>query len=223
MFWIIFASALITTASILVASLNICAQVFLKSKCKIKSNTKVALTFDDGPHPTNTPELLDTLKALNIKATFFVIGERAHKYPEIIKRIVNEGHTLGQHSYYHRKNFGALSSTKIEKELQQSIDTIEQITGVRPSYFRPPFGVTNPNIAKAVKTLGLTSIGWSLRSYDTTYTPEMVVNKLTKKAKAGDIILMHDHLESTSQSVKTIVREYRKNGLDFVNLDDSIL
>lgn len=195
------------------ASLNICAQVFLKSKCKIEDQNTIALTFDDGPHPQYTPDLLDVLKELDVKATFFVIGYKAEQYPEIIKRIVGEGHTLGHHSYCHKNNFAWLSTQKVKEEIQKTIDLLESISGKKSIYFRPPFGVTNPNIARAVKELKLTSVGWSLRSYDTTYTPDMVINKIRKKVKSGDIILLHDHLSTTSQTVTTIVEECKKEGL----------
>ena len=223
MFWIVFIFGFLILTAILFASLNICAHIFIKSKCKIQNTNSVALSFDDGPHPIYTPQLLDVLQALNIKASFFVIGKNAEQYPDIIQRIVAEGHTLGHHSFYHHKKWGTLSTKKVIAEIQKTIDVLEQITGKKSIYFRSPFGLTNPNIAKAIRTLNLSSIAWSLRSYDTTYTPQMVVNKINKKLKAKDIVLMHDHLKSTPQTVQQIVKEGLKNGLKFVNLEEATL
>ena len=205
--------------AIFTASLNICFQFFIKSKCKLKQEQQVALTFDDGPHPQNTARVLDVLKEMDVKASFFVIGEKAKQYPELIKRIVNEGHTLGHHSYYHSSRFALKSTAGVKEEIEQTMSLLENISGYKSRYFRPPFGVTNPNIAKAIRLLNLQSIAWSLRSYDTTYTPEMVVNKLTKKLKSKDIVLMHDHLATTADIIRTIVDKGRRNGLIFVNLE----
>ncbi len=223
MIWILISSVFFILGAVFTASLNICINVFVKSKCKLKEDHCIALTFDDGPHPEYTSNLLDVLKTLNTKATFFVIGEKAKQYPNLIKRIVEEGHTLGHHSYYHSKNFGWLSTKRVKEELKKTIDLLETITGQRSLYFRPPFGVTNPNIAKAIRSLELLSVGWSLRSYDTTYTPDMVINKIVKRVKSEDIILMHDRLSSTAEVVKTIIEESQKNGLIFVNLEASNL
>ena len=219
MIWIL--SILLPIVIVFIISLNICSNIFVKSKCKLNQKNTVALTFDDGPHPKYTSELLDVLKILDVKATFFVIGENAERNPELIKRIVSEGHTLGHHSYSHSKNWGWLSTEKVKEEIEKSIVLLEKIGGQKSIYFRPPFGVTNPNIAKAIRFLGLVSVGWTLRSYDTTYTPDMVIRKIGKRIKSGDIILMHDHLSSTPKVVETIVKESQKNGLIFVNLEVS--
>jgi peptidoglycan/xylan/chitin deacetylase (PgdA/CDA1 family) len=219
MLWIILIGLVLILAFIAFGAFKIGAQVFLKSTCKIDDKSSIALTFDDGPHPEYTPLLLDLLKKLKIKATFFVIGKNVEMYPEMVKRMVEEGHCIGLHSYAHTYNYGFLSTKSILADLKQNMELVEKASGKRTHLFRPPFGVTNPNIAKAVRQLDLKSIGWSLRSFDTAKPQAQVLAKLKTKVKAGDIILMHDHLPSTCSTIETFVEEAQNNGLKFVNLD----
>lgn len=223
MLWAILIGLIVILAFLAFGAFKICAQIFMKSKCKLNYDKAIALTFDDGPHPEYTPQLLDLLKELNIKASFFVIGKNVEAHPEIAKRMVEEGHSIGLHSYVHSYHYGFMSSKKIKADLKQNSEIVKQATGITTLLFRPPFGVTNPNIAKAVEVLKLNSIGWSLRSFDTAKTAEQVIKKISTKAKGGDIILMHDRLPNTVQVVRTFVEEAQKNGLKFVNLENAFL
>ncbi len=213
---------LLVLAFLAFASMNPCARIFLKSVCRLKTTKAIALTFDDGPHPQYTPMLLDLLKRLDVKASFFLIGKHVEDYPQIVKRMVEEGHSVGLHSYAHNYSYGFKSSQGVLADLKQNKAAIKTATGVDVGLFRPPFGVTNPNIAKAVRQMGLISVAWSLRTFDTKYSKNQVLLKLSK-TKPGDIILMHDHLENTCEIVEEFVNRTRNNGLKFVNLEDTLL
>jgi len=194
--------------------------IFMRSQCRIKTSSKeVVLTFDDGPHPEYTSELLDILKSKKIKATFFVIGENAERYPEIIKRIVAEGHTLGIHSFYHKPSFTIFSRQAVIDDLTRCKNIIEEISGTKINLFRPPYGVTNPNIAAAVKFLELKSVGWSIRSFDTTGKPEKrILKKVGKSLSPGAIILLHDRLPICTSLVGNLLHLLDERGYKVVSL-----
>lgn len=210
----------ILLALVLVASMNMEWGVFLPSLCRIFTTSKeVVLTFDDGPHPVYTPELLDFLKERGLTATFFLIGENAEKNPEIVKRIVMEGHRIGIHSYYHKPAFTYSSKKKVIDELVRTKAILEKITGREVILFRPPFGVTNPNIAAAVRSLNLKAVGWSLRTLDTIGKPEgWVLARVDKSLSEGDIILMHDRMSGCLSLVKRVLDLLDKRGYKVVGL-----
>ncbi len=169
---------------------------FTHKRTKIK---EVALTFDDGPTEF-TPKFLDVLKENNIKATFFCIGKQIEKYPETFLRIIAEGHTIGNHTFSHSNNTGFLSTSKMIEEIEKCDEIIFKIGKIKTSLYRPPFGVTNPNIAKAIKKTHKKSIGWNTRSLDTIISDEKkILNKITKNLRKGSIILLHDTSEKTYQ------------------------
>lgn len=169
---------------------------FIHKRTKIK---EVALTFDDGPTEF-TPKFLDLLKEKNIKATFFCIGKQIEKYPEIFQRIISEGHTIGNHTYSHSKNTGFLSTSKMIEEIEKCDEVMLKIGNVKTNLYRPPFGVTNPNIAKAIKKTKKNSIGWNVRSLDTVIMDEKkILRRVTKDLKKGSIVLLHDTSEKTYQ------------------------
>lgn len=210
----------ILLALVLVASMNMEWGVFLPSLCRIFTTSKeVVLTFDDGPHPVYTPELLDLLKEKGITATFFLIGENAEKNPEIVKRIIMEGHRIGIHSYYHKPAFTYSSKKKVIDELVRTKALLEKITGREVILFRPPFGVTNPNIAAAVRSLNLKAVGWSIRTLDTIGKPEgWVLARVEKSLSEGDIILMHDRMPGCLSLVKRVLDLLDKRGYKVVGL-----
>jgi len=202
------------------ASLKIGWGVFIRSQCFIDTNAKeIALTFDDGPHPEHTPKLLDLLKEKEIQAAFFVIGEQAEKYPEIIKRVIAEGHILGIHSFYHKPSFTICSRQAVIDDLTRCRNTIEEISQTKVSLFRPPFGVTNPNIAAAVKFLKMTSVGWSIRSFDTTGKNESrILKRIAKSLFPGAIVLLHDRLPECASLVGKLLVLLDERGYKVVRL-----
>jgi peptidoglycan/xylan/chitin deacetylase (PgdA/CDA1 family) len=167
---------------------------FSENLCK-KRNSKlkeIAITFDDGPH-NSTNAILDVLSKHNAKATFFCVGKQIEKYPEIFKRIIDDGHLVGNHSYSHLNSHGFYSTKKVISEIEKTNNLIFQVTNKQNRFYRPPFGITNPNIERAVKHTKQIIIGWNIRSLDTVINDEKVIlNRIINKVQPGSIILLHD-------------------------------
>lgn len=164
----------------------------LNQNYKVSENN-ISITFDDGPNPVFTPKILDLLEKHKAKATFFLIGKNAEQHPDLVRRIIKEGHTIGNHSYSHSKNFGFFSTGRITADLKKADEVLNSITSKKLKLFRPPFGVTNPNIKRALRRMGYHSIGWSKRSFDTAnISEERILSRITSKLRKGDIILLHD-------------------------------
>ena len=192
----------------------------LNSKKDISRN-HVAITFDDGPHPLYTPKTLRLLKKYNVRATFFCIGKNIQKHPEIFKEIIQEGHTVGNHTFSHSNAFGFYGTAKVIGELSKTIELVENLTGLSMALYRPAFGVTNPSIARAVKKLNLNSIGWNVRSLDTTFRNEnQVLRRITSKAHKGDIILLHDTSEKSILVLERLLVFLEESKLKSVTVDD---
>ena len=180
----------------------------------------VSLTFDDGPNPEFTPKVLDLLKQHNAKATFFCIGKNIEEHPEILKNIIAAGHTIGNHTYSHSKNFGFYSTEKVVEELQRTNELVFQKTGLQMNLYRPAFGVTNPSIEKAVLKLNINSIGWNVRSLDTTpRSTEMVLHRITSKISKGDVVLLHDTSEKTILVLERLLLFLKEKKLQSVTVD----
>jgi peptidoglycan/xylan/chitin deacetylase (PgdA/CDA1 family) len=191
-------------------SSTICSQFYFEVKCREPDHGNVRFSFDDGPHPEITPRLLKLLSDYRIKASFFCIGKNIRKHPEIVEQISKEGHSIGNHSYSHSFFFDFFGFRKIIDELSETNELIHEITGKDCKTFRPPYGVMNPNIAKALKKLGMQAIGWRIRTKDTV-KPKAYVLKKMNKAKPGDIILLHD----TSEQTVEILEEFLRS--DYIN------
>ncbi len=202
-------------------SFNICAGLYIRAHCRANtSKKKLALTFDDGPHATITPKVLDMLKAHHIKAGFFLIGENIEQNEEIARQISEEGHILGSHSYSHANNFGFWGSRKITADLRKNESLIERISGKKTRLFRPPFGVTNPNIAKAARLLEYSVIGWSIRSLDTVNkSNNRIINRVVKRLKPGGVILFHDNHERIIPILEEVIKKATDEGYEFVSPD----
>ncbi|MAM28301.1 MAG: polysaccharide deacetylase [Flavobacteriaceae bacterium] len=160
---------------------------------KITNKPYVALTFDDGPHPVYTEQVLLLLRKYQIRATFFCIGKNIERYPDIFKKIVEEGHTIGNHSYSHKNTIGFNGTKCWINELEQTDTLIESFGVKKPAYFRPPFGVTSPHLAKAISFTSHTVIGWSIRPYDTSIKHKWaILRHIKRKLKPGSVVLLHD-------------------------------
>jgi len=185
-----------------------------------KTNKKIiAITFDDGPTDF-TPKALDLLEKYNAKATFFCIGKQIEKHPDICRRIYSEKHQLGNHSYSHTNSFGFFSTEKVREELQKTAFLLQEITGEKNHYFRPPFGVTNPHIAKAVKELGYQVIGWNIRSLDTVIEDEnKILKRITNKLKPGSIILLHDTSDKTIRVLEQLLLTLQKENYQMITIN----
>lgn len=219
--WLYIGIALALIALLTWGSVSIQHNFYLHSLCSGSRHEKaVALTFDDGPDAQVTPMILDMLKEHHVKATFFVVGSKAQKHPEILKRITAEGHILGGHSYSHHFFFDLFSGKRMRNEMKHTSDVVFSITGKRLCLFRPPYGVTNPTIARAIKAMNYLSVGWSLKSKDTSVQDESVIlNRLIANVKRGDIILFHDNKTWLVKLVSTFIhylkeKEYAIEPLD---------
>lgn len=180
---------------------------------------EVAITFDDGPNAKYTPALLDFLASENVRATFFCVGNNISNNNQLLKRMIKDGHIIGNHSYSHSSMFDFMLPSRMITEIGTTNDEIFGITGKTPRFFRPPFGITNPFVAKAVKISKMESIGWSLRSLDTIKDKNKVISRIKRKLKPGDIILLHDTNEHTLSLVKEIVSWLKNNAYNIVGLD----
>ena len=196
--------------------------LFIKSTCRIRTKDKnVFLSFDDGPSDKFTPIILDTLKQNNLMALFFCIGQNAELYPELISRINADGHRIGNHTYSHNWRNSYKTSGIFEAEINHTNEIIFGITGYKTTLFRPPFGITNPSIAKALKTTGLHSVGWDIRSYDTiSKDPHKLIQRITGRLRTGSIILLHDNREITSLILDELIETIKKKGYKIVPLPE---
>ncbi len=187
-------------------------RMFVDAVCRGADDARgVALTFDDGPCPVHTPQVLDLLDRAGVKATFFVIGHKAEAHPNIVRDIVARGHVLGSHSYAHSRAFSLLSKAAVQADIERSLVTLEKITGSRPALFRPPIGHTNPRIAKVVDELDLTVVGWSVRALDgvASATADRVARRVVPQLEDGAIVLLHDaaeHDDRTPASIEALPR-----------------
>ncbi len=168
---------------------------------------ELALTFDDGPNPIWTPRLLDVLAKHDVKATFFMLGGRAQAEPELVRRVAAEGHLIGNHSWDH-PNLAVTAAGKVREELVRTCGTLEEITGQKIKYFRPPFGARRPAVFRIARSLGLCVVTWNAMTSDWSETsPDRIVGELTKKidglarrGRAANVVL-HDggHLERAAE------------------------
>lgn len=222
MAWVIVIVLLGVLAALVWASADIGSGVYLKALCRAESADRVvALTFDDGPDADSTPRVLDLLKRYGVRATFFVVGEQARQNPELIHRMVAEGHTVAGHSYYHLPQSTLWSSQRYTEELFRCNDVVARLTGLRMRLYRPPFGVTNPPIARAVKNLGLIPVGWSVRSLDTiTKNTDRVVDRVMRGLRGGDVILLHDRLENSEELLEKLLTALRTQHYTTATVDE---
>jgi peptidoglycan/xylan/chitin deacetylase (PgdA/CDA1 family) len=152
----------------------------------------VALTFDDGPNPDATPLILDALKARSVHATFFILGRHAERWPELVKRVADEGHAIGNHGYYHRK-LHFKSPAYVRRDLTLGTRMIEQACGVRPALFRAPHGFRSPWVTSIARALGQRTVGWSLGVWDSDRPgADVIAERTVAGARPGSILLLHD-------------------------------
>ncbi|MDT4865164.1 Peptidoglycan-N-acetylglucosamine deacetylase [compost metagenome] len=184
------------------------------------ASDKIALTFDDGP-TGYTEAVLDLLKEYDQKATFFLIGRQVEKYPLLVKRIVAEGHTVGNHTWSHSKNTGFLNAREMKEEIRAADRALREVISGQVKFYRPPFGVTNPSVKKAVQETGHTVMGWSIRSLDTVIRDEKrILDRIVKRLKPGKVILLHDTSQKSVNVVSQLLQELEERSLRSVSLDE---
>jgi peptidoglycan/xylan/chitin deacetylase (PgdA/CDA1 family) len=183
--------------------------------------TAIALTIDDGPHPTYTPQMLDLLAEFHVRATFSLIGEQVIEYPQLVKRIVTAGHQVADHTMTHPMNLPALSSDKIRLEIGGAHDRIAQTTGVAPKFFRSPGGAWSSRVLDTATEHDMISIDWAVDPRDWARPGTGSIESTLLTAKAGDILLCHDgggDRSETIQALRTVIPALQKRGLMFVAL-----
>jgi len=179
----------------------------------------VAMTFDDGPHQTLTPKLLDLLAQKKIKATFFVLGENAQRHPEILQRAVAEGHEIGNHSWSH-PNLAKLSNEALRSQLQRTDDVITQAIGLHPKIMRPPYGELTPNQRQWVnREFGYKVILWDVDPLDWKEPgPSIVAQRIIRETKPGSIMLSHDIHAQTITAMPETFDALLAKGFRFVTV-----
>ena len=194
---------------------------FIQSLCSSNTNEKkIAITFDDGPDKVYTNLILEILKKEEVESCFFCIGKNVVKNPELIRKINQQGHIIGNHSFSHDFWFDMKSQKLMTEDLKKNEDEIFRIINKRTQFFRPPYGVTNPNLKKAINQLKYKSIGWNMRSFDTTAkNEEELLNKIKKRLKPGSIYLFHDNIKITTQVLSEFINYSKNQGYQFVRLD----
>jgi peptidoglycan/xylan/chitin deacetylase (PgdA/CDA1 family) len=194
---------------------------FIKVVCSAETGKKqIAISFDDGPKELYTREILEVLKRHHIKAAFFCIGNRIAGNEELLLYLHNEEHIIGNHSYSHHFWFDLFSTKKVIADLQQMDTVTESVIGVKPKLFRPPYGVLNPNIKRAIVKGQYTPIGWSVRSMDTVIDNEKkLFEKITRSLKPGAIFLFHDTSAITLNILPLFIQFVKDEGYEIVRLD----
>lgn len=211
------------TAAVLTAALLLCGAAIMSDRLSAKAagemedSRKIAITFDDGPHPYYTEQLLDGLKERGVKATFFVTGMHAEQYPELICRMSDEGHLIGNHTYSHIQLSSSNSET-FKEELIQTNEVIEELTGQEVQYVRPPYGTWDK---KFEKELNMFPVLWTVDPLDwCSDNVARIVQNVMSKADENDIILMHDEYKSTVTAALQIIDELMEQGYEFVTVDE---
>jgi len=218
--WLLLPSA-IFLAFIIYGSAVIQSNFHGQSYCHADTSEKeIALSFDDGPNREFTPKVLSTLAQYNAPATFFVIGKNIHGNESILKQIDAEGHCIGNHSYTHSFYVDFKSVQGFKDELNRTADTVFNVIGKRMKFFRPPYGVTTPNLVRASNSLNYRIIGWTIRSFDTTAdSAPAIARRIQTQIKPGTIILFHDTSDKTVQALKQTLNFAKENGYKIVSVE----
>ena len=164
----------------------------------------VALTFDDGPHPVVTEKILSLLESYDARATFFVIGQNAVYYPDVLRMISDKGHEIANHTYYHGALFRE-SKDEVKEEIEKAEDIILSVCQKKTTLFRPPEGCVSENVLSAAGELGYDVILWGIDTNDWAHTSkEEIVNNIKKNVKPGSIILFHDYISGEAHTVEAL-------------------
>lgn len=181
---------------------------------------RICLTFDDGIHDLNTTKALDILKEKNVKAIFFLIGKNILQNEAILHRMYEEGHSIGNHTYSHSHYIDLMPAYKIANEIKRTNDLIEKYLAVKTTLFRPPYGVTNPMMANAIRKCNMKSIGWNIRSLDTVAKDKStLLEKLKLLTKPNAIVLLHERCDITISVLTEYIDYCKSEGYTFVTFN----
>jgi len=201
---------------------DIQSEVYRKNENQYK---KIALTFDDGPHPRYTPRILDILDKYNVKATFFTVGINAHYYPEVLEQTVKRGHEIGNHTYTH-PHVSNIDKGVLKSEVEKCENEIYGLTEYKTKLFRPPEGMIDNNITSMLRDLDYKVILWDIDTRDWSHTPpQKIANMIIENISSGDIILMHDYISydsPTPQALDIFLPALIEMGFQFVTVSELI-
>ncbi len=187
-----------------------------------RTKKKIALTFDDGPHPKLTRDILDILDRYRVKATFFVVGKQALQYPHLIKMQKSKGHSIGNHTYNH-VDLTSMDEQTAATEIKACGKTIRGITGKAPHLFRPPGGNYNRSVIRLADTLGYTTVLWTANAGDTARISKSDIwGRLFSRIENGGVILMHNGGRNTAAILPRLIEKLRSDGYEFVTVDELI-
>ena len=201
-------------------------QFFMRTYWRGDRHTRqVALTFDDGPDPAITGDILDILAKHEIAATFFVVGTNCEQHPDLVKRAQREGHTIACHDLFHSNLSNFRLARKAMREIELSLDIVERIIGRRPKLYRPPVGLMNPRIAAALTHLDLACIGWSRRGHESGNRRIRGIRRISRLGGPGDVVLLHDtvpvpaYKDMIVEQIDQLCGRIRVSGLEMVGVD----
>ena len=207
-------------------SLGICVirlGFFVPAFCRGRQpGAGVVVSFDDGPDSSGTKEILEVLYRHNVKAAFFPTGVNAEAHPDLLRKIDQAGHVIGNHTYRHAWFTNFLIGKSLEQEVAKAQKVMEAAIGKSPTFFRPPAGLTNPHLGAVLKRLGLITVGWDVRVFDTRKEAQNVVERVVSKVREGSIILLHEGCRDPldfKKMVDSIVNGIRRRGLTFTDLE----
>jgi peptidoglycan/xylan/chitin deacetylase (PgdA/CDA1 family) len=225
-------SALVAYVALILCSVFVLRwRVFVDAVVRLPRGTRgVALTFDDGPHPVWTPRILGVLSRYGVKATFFVIGRKAEEHPDVVRALLDAGHSVALHSYDHDRLFALRGERRVREDLERGLASLEKITGERPVLFRPPIGHTNPIISRVAEALGLIVVGWTVGARDGIASARVddVVARVRRELRDGAIVLLHDSPErgdrepAALRALPAILDALHAERLSVVALTDSV-
>lgn len=187
------------------------------------SGKYIALTFDDGPHPNVTPQILQTLREQNVKATFFMLGSQVEKYPDMAKQVADSGHEIGNHTYSHL-NARKRTMVEVAEEIRATSEMIELATGVKPMLFRPPYGNYTSEVLEYAEQNGYSTVLWSVDSQDwKSKNAGAINNMVTQHAATGSIVLMHDIHAATAEALPQLIEKLQMEGYQFITISELLL
>lgn len=194
------------------AAARIDSRIFIDAQCSIAPHEGILLTFDDGPDAEVTPRVLDVLDKHGHKAVFFVVGAKAARHPEIVREIAARGHQVGNHTYSHSPYANFLGSKHLRSEIEATDKAIAAATGVRPTLFRPPLGISTHFMRRVLLATGHKAMGWSIRSLDTRRGPrQAVLDRVVRRLRPGNIVLLHDRLEGAEWLADKILEAWERD------------
>ncbi len=189
---------------------------------------QVALTFDDGPHPKTTRQVLEILNQRGARATFFVIGRKVDEYPDVLREMVQGGHGVGLHGYRHDRLYALKPPAYVAKDIERTQQSVQNACGERPVLFRPPIGFISPRTAAGARRARVSFVGWSARAYDGTgpRAPSSILRQVEPKLRDGAIILLHDAAErddftpSALEALPALLDAIESRGLSAVTVEE---